>query len=802
VGANKLNIYKSLILSFAILAISDLHAQLLTQGNQSPTQLVQDVLLGGGVTVSNIQYQGAAASIGYFNGANCNIGLNEGLIFTTGTIFNTGNITDRYGPHGPNDRANAGFDNNQPGYTLLNNVVGTSTFNATVLSFDFVPYANVVEFRYVFGSEEYPEYVGSQFNDVFGFFITGPGIGANVNIASIPGTNVPVTINNVNAQTNAQYFVDNGDGNLPPQNMSNTYVQYDGFTQVLTARADVICGEQYRIILAIADVGDGIYDSGIFLEANSFSSPVAIDIDYELSSQAFGNDFTMAEGCTSATVTLTRAANNANAALTIPITISGTATEGLDYSNIPNSVTFNPNQLEVQFTLDALIDVNTEGLESIYIDFGIPDPCGQNDYVRVELAINDVAPVQVLVPEVMVTCPGQEVTLTANATGGGSGYNYLWSNGSSSQSIVVSPTTTTSYNVTVTDNCLGQSANAVGVVVVPEYDPMAVQAQSDFISDCPFIPHTFTAEASGGAGGYTFEWSNSAGAVMGSGFSLEVSPSVSGIYFVTATDLCGNEAFDGVSYTIVSPPLYPFVRIDTTICIGDSAFLQASGTGGFGQISFFWPHSGETSPNIWVTPNQTTIYTVEVSDECQTFITLANATVTTISVNANFEFESPNFFQNYPILFENTSVNADNYHWVFSNGYQSFNTHVSYAFQDTGQYSITLYAQNLLGCRDSITKNINIRPEYYIYVPNTFTPDEFNRTNEYFTAYTYNISELKVAIFNRWGEAIYTSNALDFKWFGDYKGAPVQDGTYIYRIEYTTIEGDKGKLLGHVNLLR
>jgi gliding motility-associated-like protein len=778
-----------------------LRAQLVTQGNQSPTQLVQNVLLGGGVTVSNIQYQGAAAAIGYFNGTNTNIGIGEGIIMTTGTIFNTGNAADRYGPHGPNDRPNAGVDNNQPGNGLLTNIVGTTTYNATVLSFDFIPFADVVEFRYVFASEEYPEYVGSQFNDVFGFFISGPGLGNNVNIARIPGTNVPVTINNVNAGLNSQYFVDNGTGNLPPQNSSETFVQYDGFTQVLTARANVICGENYRIILAIADVGDGIYDSGIFLEANSFSSPVDVDISYQLSSLAYDNDYTMAEGCTSATVTLTRSANNSNQALTVPLAVSGTATMGVDYTNVPNSITFAPGQLEVSFTIEAFADNDIEGVESIFLDFGIPDPCGQNDYIRVELAINDVEPVQVTVPEVTVTCPGQEVVLVANASGGGDGYNYLWNTGATTESIVVSPAVTTNYSVTITDNCLNGSANGVGTVVVPVFDPMAVQAFNDVVSDCPFVPATFLAEASGGAGDYAFVWTNSNGNIMGTGSSLEVAPGVSSQYMVTAIDLCGNEVTDMVSYTITSPPLFPFVRIDTLICLGDSALLQASGTGGLGEIAFFWPHSGETTANVWVSPSQTTTYVVEVSDECQTFIRTAQATVEISQVFANFTFNSSHYFENLPIVFENTSQNANFYQWVFSTGFQSFNTHVTYTFPNAGAYNITLYAENEIGCTDMVTRTINIRPEHYIYVPNTFTPDG-SRINDFFSARTINVVELQVAIFNRWGEAVYTSQDVDFRWDGKFNGNPVPDGTYVYRIEYTTIDGEKGNILGHVNVLR
>lgn len=720
---------------------------------------------------------------------------------TTGTIFNTSSGAERLGPHGPNDRTNAGVNNNQPGYGLLTSIVGNTTFNATVLSFDFVPYAGIVEFRYVFASEEYPEYVGSDFNDVFGFFISGPGIGSNVNIARIPGSNVPVTINNVNAGLNSSYFVNNGTGVNAPQNSSGFYIQYDGFTTVLTASANVICGETYRIVLAIADVGDGIYDSGIFLEANSFSSPVEVDISYELSSLAYGNDYTMAEGCTDATVTISRPAELSGTALNIPITILGTATEGVDYTNIPNNVFLAAGQTQTSFTISAFADVLAEGIETILIDFGIPDPCGQNDFIRVNLAIDDVAPVQIVVQDIIVTCPGQEVSLSATASGGGDGYNFLWSNGETTPSITVSPIITTNYSVSVTDNCLGQTATGIGQVIVPVYDPLLVFAQTDIVTPCPFTPHTFLAEAFGGAGDYAFIWKNGQDLVMGTGPSLTVSPSESSVYTVTVVDLCGNEATDEVSYTVTSPPLYPFVRIDTLICLGDSVLLEASGTGGFGEKFFFWPHSGETTANIWVTPDFTTTYTVIVSDECNTFTLSASATITVVRVTANFDIISTTLFEGLPVTFENLSQNASFYTWIFSTGYQTNQTNTQYTFNEPGAYNITLFAENEIGCQDSITKTIFIRPEHYIYVPNTFTPD-INRNNDFFSAHTVNIVALEVFVFNRWGEAVFTANKVDFMWDGTYNDRPVPDGTYIYKIEYRTIDNETGKLIGHVNVLR
>lgn len=330
--------------------------QLVTNAD-TPNNLVQNVLLGTGVQISNINYVGSPGSIGYFNGANTNIGLNEGVILTTGTIAN-----NPAGPHGPNNQASAGVDLFGGGFTKLDNLVnGSSTFDATILEFDFIPFSDTVKFNYVFASEEYPEFVNSEFNDVFAFFISGPGIpGGEKNMAIIPGTNDPVAINNVNngfnnngTCTNCAYYVNNGNGSTFPQNSNASYVQYDGFTTPLQAVSAVECGETYHLIIAIADVGDGLYDSGIFLEANSLSSESPVTIDYDLSSMAFNSPNIMAEGCVDATFTITRHGYRVNQAETITIVTSGSATEGTDYSNVPNTINFTAGQVSQTFTFTA-----------------------------------------------------------------------------------------------------------------------------------------------------------------------------------------------------------------------------------------------------------------------------------------------------------------------------------------------------------------------------------------------------------------------------------------------------------------
>ena len=219
-------------------------------------------LLGEGVAVSNVTLKGANIAAGTFTGG-------EGILgFENGIILSTGNITFVKGPNEFDDITAA---NGLPGDPDLDALIpGFQTFDATVLEFDFVPETGIIQFEYVFTSDEYNEFVNTEFNDVFGFFVNGE------NIALIPGTTTPVSINNVNNgnpfgtnTSNPEYYINNdlsdGGGEI------NT--EMDGLTVVLTATAEVTPDETNRIRMAIADAGDWALDSNVIIRAESFVSP-------------------------------------------------------------------------------------------------------------------------------------------------------------------------------------------------------------------------------------------------------------------------------------------------------------------------------------------------------------------------------------------------------------------------------------------------------------------------------------------------------------------------------------------------
>lgn len=781
----------------------------LTTSVQSPTNLVQNVLLGDpGITVTNISFLGAPSAIGSFDATGTNLGIEKGIIMTTGTIIGNTN-----GPLGPNNSASAGYDNNTAGYQLLTSIVGKETFNASVLSFDFSTCSDSIEFRYVFGSEEYPEYVGSQFNDVFGFFISGPGFSGQQNIARLPNGSV-VAINNVNngnsspaqgvpvtGPSNPQYFVGNGNGSQAPYNASSIYIQYDGFTKVLTAKAKVQCGQTYHLTLAIADVGDGVWDSGIFLEAKSFKANDPLKVTHTIVNPIPNTSNTLAEPCGQAKIKFERTNCNINSPMVINITPSGTATNGVDYQTLPSSVTIPAGSTTTEFDLISLLDNISEGIEDIKLTFNYLDNCGDPRVKEIELFIKDVDPVQLSLSATEMTCPGQDVTITSTVSGGTLPYQYQWSTGETTSSIVVNPTATTNYTLTVIDACIQTPVTQQITVNVPTYTPISITGSADITEICPYIPATLSAQATGGFGDFTYQWTSNHGATLGTATSQVVTPSQTTVYTVEVTDICGlTETYD-VTYTVTSPPLVVTLNPSVEVCPGDSVQLVATVTGGYGQYYYHWPHDGATTPSTWANPYVTTDYMVVVSDECQTFSVAEKVRIYVVKPTANFAMISNVPFNNIDLTFQNLSSNASTYEWTFGDGDSSTVVHPTHLYDNPGNYTVTLIATDDKGCKDTIAKTITILEEYYIYVPNSFTPND-NRINDGFMASTVNIESLSVTIYDRWGERIFKSDDVNFIWDGTYRGALMQDGTYTYKINYVTRRGIEGKLVGHVNLLR
>lgn len=781
-------LFRTLVIPLILLSGNAI-AQLTTEVNvYTPEQLVNNVLLGGGVTASNIVYTGSPTAIGKFNGANTNIGLNSGIIMNTGTVQIGTN-----GPQGPNNSASSGVDNGQAGDPILAGITGQTSTNAARLEFDFVPTSDSIQFNFVFGSEEYPEFVNASYNDAFGFFITGPnpagGSFTNENIALVPGTTTPISIDNVNAGSNSSYYVNNSGGPT---------IQYDGFTTPITAKSPVICGQTYHIILVISDMGDGQYDSAVFLEEGSFSSSAPVTISSQFSFQGTDNDSTLYEGCSQVDFNIVRA-DSIDIQQTFNLDITATATLGVDCSNIPTSVTFQPGEDTVTISVSAFEDFITETDEWFQIAISSINSCGEEFTDSVKIYIGDVDSLQVNTSEIEIVCPGDTIQISSIVTGGRVGYNYLWSNGATTSSTMVWPTSDTTFYITVTDTCGNTDMDSV-MISFNHPAPLSINIINDTTHQCPGIQKTLTAVAQNGYDTqYSFTWNNTS-----TENNITVQPNETTTYYATVQDACGFVATDSATITINEPPLNSTITLDTTICLGDSVNLVTTGIGGVGSdYEYLWSN-GATDSSVIVSPNNTTTYSVQIKDGCGYFKAFDTVKVETIEVIANFLVAGGPFESGDPIYLTNTSINGNSYVWTFDEDNITIQENPEWSYENDGTYEVLLVATNdQYGCVDSIVRPIKVNPEYAFYAPNSFTPDgnEFNQTWKIQTVGIQQMS-YNLLIFNRWGEVVWESKDPAIGWDGTFKGQSLPVGVYVYKIELVNLRNETKTYSGHINLLR
>jgi len=250
-------------------------------GTHSLQNMLQN-LVGDGVVLKNfsVSKTWSDEAFGSFEDNKSRLGMKKGIIMTTGGIsglcgVNTKQDMSNYSHEtaNPNNRTaikHTGFSSSDLEKFLGNN---QKTFDAVIIEMDIVPTADSLSFNYVFGSEEYDEFVGTSYNDAFAFFISGKGVEGQVNLAVVPNTKDPVSVNSINGgagnaynkrPSNQTYYVSNIDGNLG--------IEYDGMTKLMEIKQAVTPYETYHLKLAIADVGDNAYDSGVLIEGHSIVS--------------------------------------------------------------------------------------------------------------------------------------------------------------------------------------------------------------------------------------------------------------------------------------------------------------------------------------------------------------------------------------------------------------------------------------------------------------------------------------------------------------------------------------------------
>ncbi|OUL59888.1 choice-of-anchor L domain-containing protein, partial [Flavobacterium sp. AJR] len=533
-------------------------------------QLVRNILTSGCLIVSNVRFgyyqksgnnwnwndhvwSGTAGDrqLGYYSKGTSTFPIDEGLLIATGKI------NSAMGPNTYTNKSDAMVSNaSDPDLT---NISGETMRDAAILEFNFVPDGNLVEFQFVFASEEYLEYVHTDFNDAFGFFLSGPGITGTytnnaVNLAQLPNTDA-VTINNIHSAGtntygtpfpahNAAYYVNNPAG--------ATVMEYDGSTTVLTATYAVTPGQTYKIKMAIADASDQLYDAGVFLKAKSFATNTLVITN-------------PAPVCFPNTVNLTAAA------------VTAGSTAGLTYTYWQDAAATIP------------YNTPTAATAGTYYIKGKNLTSGCSDIKPVIVTVSNVVVTEAVASHVNVKCFGAStgaITLN-NATGGVAPYTYSWKKNGNAYATTQNLTglTVGSYEVTTTDanGCKGvltiaitQPTTALAVTLTSKTDVLCNNDATGAIDIA----------VAGGTGAYTYSWTKDGNPFAPT--TQDLSNILSGVYIVTVTDANGCQ--QQLSVTINSgdttkPIVNPLPAPSTINCPQVPAFTQATATDNSGTVS-------------------------------------------------------------------------------------------------------------------------------------------------------------------------------------------------------------------------
>jgi len=662
-----------LVLSIGVF-VYNASAQLLVNASVTAAAAVQTTLLGEGVTASNITFAGnQGTQIGTFNCNNC------GLQLSSGVVMGTGHVNGAVGPNNSGSFSQ-GPPNGIDGFgdPDLVTLAGNTINNAAILRFNFVPTGDSLAFRFVFGSEEYPEYVNS-INDVFGFFISGPGITGPYqnnakNIALIPGTTNPVSINSVNnTSNNTWYTANNGQHNVQP----------DGFTKVLTARANVICGETYQIKIAIGDASDGGWDSWVFLEAGSFQSN-NIELTYSAPniSPVGGGIY---EGCETAYINFTRPAAQSVNEQEFELSFTGTAINGLDFEELSELLVFPAGQTTVSLPINALPDGVLEGNESFTLTV-MELGCNSGDPVSIEVVISDLPEIVIDMPDVLINC-GEQAIIAPQLSGGLGNYLVTWDNGLVQPSFSTYPDEPVSFPFTVTDTCGVPPAQGIANVVFVQNPPLVVDIGDNLSAQC-LDEIIVNSTVTGGFGTYSYLWTAN-GIPMSTSESLNFYEDTDQVIQLTVTDICDVSSNDVIQLAYPPVPVVVDIGDDLTATCIDQLVVNSLVNGGIGNYSYAWSLGGNTAGFMSSTSVQTGVTTnlvLNVNDQCGNSSS-DQLTITIPPVNILLDI-GPDVVATCLDNTNNTAIQLENgigtYSYVWTNNGEAVSTSSQYYVQ-TGE---------------------------------------------------------------------------------------------------------------------
>ncbi len=856
--------------------------------------LVQQILVGANssITISNVKFNNVAIAAGSANNSNqigfFNVNLlgnPNPLIFESGILLTSGGIENAIGPNkllGATAAAIGPSFNTDPDLSSLSN----SILDAAVLEFDIVPVSTSISFRYRFASEEYNANVCDVVNDAFGFFVSGPGITGAKNIALVPNTNIAVSVNTINMgpvirnfNTGAYIFNDsvncifyngglqnwqsgkkyyqNNEFRIPvtaPPPNPNMYnlLQYNGLTVPLKAEIkNLQCGQTYHFKLAIADVGDSIYDSGVFIEAGSFeSSDVAITNNSNLSDVNF-NPYLLYEACVVDTITFTRDSSiltQQTFGISYVGSTADTSSTG-DFSDafgnpmaLPSSIVFPTGQLKQNFILHTRQDNTIEPQEILKLkvlgQLG-SNTCPFNNQPEAQFFIRDQPAVTALaLRDSIYACPNAIVTLSGLVSGVLKNLDYTWSfdnNQVISKNRICkikldtlftnfSQFSTQQIYFTGSDFCGNISIDTI-TISRQAYLPITAKSLT-YDKPCAKDTVPLLVNIKGGVPPWyvsVFEKTamNPPLSLNAFGdedtlnfstdtFSLALQSKVDAYYTIKLLDACRLSPASILLDTVrVGRGILP-LRLDTlldtmVVCQNQKLSFTLKSQGGIKPYRYFWTTNpiaiGFTNDSnfIFVPQNDTCLY-YGFTDRCEDTLKQDSIFIQVSKVTANFEntIPAPNILGSNAQLgiygateFNNLSSSTDSllsYEWLLNGVTISTAKNFKIVLDYNIDNRVQLITKNANACINVFEKRI--AGQAMMYLPNVFTPNG-DEVNDKFASINTGVMQYELKIYDRWGNLVFTSIDALAGWDGKIKDKYASDGTYFVVLSYQERETNK-----------
>ena len=697
-----------------------------TTPRNQPMWLVQNVMVGPNMTVfspigplGTPISQPSSTQIGKFNINNPNFGLDSGIVMVSTDAIDV--VPGQFGTYTsyPTQTPSANL-------TTVLNAIGSSSssqYDRASIQFSFVAPGDSVKFDYIFASKEYTSYTCSSFNDVFGFFLIGQGING------------------------APLWNANGTPNIDTVNLA------------------VIPGTTTPV--AVNTINQG-YPSGSWPASNcSSANPNYVTNSVFYNANSGGTSIINMEGFTD--VFTAKASVSCGSLYTIKMFICDVSDGALNSAVFIGARSFELPTISLSQAWNQGNSFNDstmiEGCQPswLYLDRqGAVFDTMVVDFVYGGTAVSgtDYAPL----PSSITLLPGQtrdSIQIWA--------YDDGTAEPNETISIVMQPVTT---------NCAVYPAQYKTFVIRDKVSvtvDATVGAGNDTLS-CPGQQSTLLGTFTTGEGNTTGWWeTDTAGGVQ-----LTVNPIVTTTYHFYGIDECmATAAMDSITIYVLPYDSVETYSDTTWLCPGESVEIQARARYGTEPLTYTWL-SGPVDSLWTVTPNASRWYPYKVVDQCG-FTTWDSVWVGVAPLPGAAFTYYPNPSNPLNVQFTNQSSDTNYVAWYFGDGDVSADVNPQHSYSKPGTYRVSLAVADSLGCSDSVAVDIELRMDYYVYIPTAFTPNG-DIVNDRIKVEALGIEGLQWDIFNRWGLKVFSTSDLAESWDGTYAGQPVPEGIYSYRL--------------------